>query len=123
MGFNIGTSVPLKSSYPIVKLVVANKLKTAGLIKNSLSFRIYTQITGKAKKISAGEFQLPNNLSLFKVVEELMKGPKGLWVTIPDAGENRINTAHFFAEANLAGSGPSATTWRGPMAPPTLRAG
>ncbi len=35
--------------------------------------------------------------------------PRDLWVPIPGVGENRINTAHFFAEANQAGSGPAAT--------------
>lgn len=35
--------------------------------------------------------------------------PRDLWVTIPGVGENRINTAHFFAEANDPGSGPGAT--------------
>lgn len=34
--------------------------------------------------------------------------PRDLWVTIPEVGENRINTAHFFAEANQPGSGPAA---------------
>ena len=32
--------------------------------------------------------------------------PRDLWVTIPGVGENRINTAHFFAEAQNPGSGP-----------------
>jgi LCP family protein required for cell wall assembly len=35
--------------------------------------------------------------------------PRDLWVEIPGVGENRINTAHFFAESNLPGSGPAAT--------------
>jgi LCP family protein required for cell wall assembly len=35
--------------------------------------------------------------------------PRDLWVTIPSMGENRINTAHFFAEGQQAGSGPFAT--------------
>ena len=34
--------------------------------------------------------------------------PRDLWVNIPGVGENRINTAHFFAEASQAGSGPAA---------------
>lgn len=34
--------------------------------------------------------------------------PRDLWVNIPDVGENRINTAHFFAEASQEGSGPAA---------------
>ncbi len=38
----------------------------------------------------------------------LLSIPRDLWVTIPGYGENRINTAHFFAEANQAGTGPAA---------------
>jgi len=34
--------------------------------------------------------------------------PRDLWVDIPGVGENRINTAHFFAEAGQSGSGPQA---------------
>ncbi len=34
--------------------------------------------------------------------------PRDLWVNIPGVGENRINTAHFFAEAAQPGSGPAA---------------
>jgi LCP family protein required for cell wall assembly len=34
--------------------------------------------------------------------------PRDLWVQIPGYGENRINTAHFFAEAQQPGSGPLA---------------
>ena len=35
--------------------------------------------------------------------------PRDLWVNIPGVGENRINTAHFFAEMNQPNSGPHAT--------------
>jgi LCP family protein required for cell wall assembly len=34
--------------------------------------------------------------------------PRDLWVTLPDGSANRINTAHFFAEANAPGAGPAA---------------
>ena len=34
--------------------------------------------------------------------------PRDLWVSIPGNGENRINTAHFFAETEKTGSGPAA---------------
>lgn len=34
--------------------------------------------------------------------------PRDLWVEIPDVGENRINTAYFFAEAEKPGNGFSA---------------
>ena len=35
--------------------------------------------------------------------------PRDLWLPIPGHGENRINTAHFFAEVENPGSGPQAT--------------
>ncbi|MFQ5625748.1 MAG: LCP family protein [Methyloligellaceae bacterium] len=38
----------------------------------------------------------------------LLSIPRDLWVTLPDGGPNRINTAHRFAELNDAGSGPAA---------------
>jgi polyisoprenyl-teichoic acid--peptidoglycan teichoic acid transferase len=34
--------------------------------------------------------------------------PRDLWVSIPNVGEQRINTAYFFAEANQPGTGPQA---------------
>lgn len=34
--------------------------------------------------------------------------PRDLWVLVPGMGENRINTAHFFAESQRMGSGPYA---------------
>ncbi|HAF62208.1 MAG TPA: hypothetical protein DCK95_07775 [Anaerolineaceae bacterium] len=37
---------------------------------------------------------------------KLLSIPRDLWVPIPDFGENRINAAHFFAEAQQPGTGP-----------------
>jgi len=34
--------------------------------------------------------------------------PRDLWVDIPGVGQNRINTAHYFAEIQKPGSGPRA---------------
>jgi anionic cell wall polymer biosynthesis LytR-Cps2A-Psr (LCP) family protein len=34
--------------------------------------------------------------------------PRDLWVSIPGAGDQRINTAYFFAESSEPGSGPYA---------------
>ena len=38
----------------------------------------------------------------------MLSVPRDLWVVIPGYGENRINTAYFFAEASQPGSGPLA---------------
>ena len=34
--------------------------------------------------------------------------PRDLWLLLPQGFEGRVNTAHFFAEANAAGTGPGA---------------
>lgn len=39
-------------------------------------------------------------------VVKLLSIPRDLWVTIPGFGENRINAAHFFAEAQEPDTGP-----------------
>lgn len=38
----------------------------------------------------------------------LLSIPRDLWVMVPGVGEQRINTAYFFAEANEPGAGPAA---------------
>ncbi len=38
----------------------------------------------------------------------MLSVPRDLWVRVPNVGEQRINTAYFFAEANRPGSGPRA---------------
>jgi len=43
-----------------------------------------------------------------KPTVNMLSIPRDLWVNIPGVGEQRINTAHFFAEANQPGSGPAA---------------
>ena len=39
----------------------------------------------------------------------MLSVPRDLWVMVPGVGEQRINTAYFFAESSEAGSGPRAT--------------
>jgi UPF0755 protein len=77
---------------------IANKLKEIGLIKSPLAFRIYVQITNQAGKIPSGEYRLSSNLSLFNLVSQLIKGPTGVWVTIPE-GLRREEIANEFTAA------------------------
>lgn len=67
---------------PLIK--VAENLEKEGLIKNKLVFKLYAQISGKDKKIQAGEYKLSPNLSLQQLVQALIFGPQELWVTIPE---------------------------------------
>lgn len=63
---------------------VGDDLQKAGLIKSSLAFKIYVQVTARQSKIQAGEFRLSPSYNLFKTLDELSKGPVEIWVTIPE---------------------------------------
>jgi len=54
------------------------------LIRNPLVFKIYVQVTGKAKKIQSGQYTLSPNFTLKEIVTRLTSGPEELWVTIPE---------------------------------------
>ena len=75
---------------------IGNKLQSAGFVKSSLAFKIYSQLTGKSGKIQAGEFRLSPSYSLFQTVEALGRGPVEIWVTIPE-GLRREEVATKFA--------------------------
>ena len=63
---------------------IGNKLADQNLIKSSLAFKFYVQVTARSKKIQAGEYLLASNYSLFKIVDQLTSGPVEEWVTIPE---------------------------------------
>ncbi len=77
-------------------LQTASNLQRAGFIRSGLAFKIYVQLTGKQSRIQAGEYIFSPSYSLFKLVEELMKGPVEVWVTIPE-GLRREEVAQKFA--------------------------
>lgn len=77
---------------------IGSKLEKEGLIRSSLAFRLYVQLTGLSKKIPAGEYSLSPSYSLFQLVDELVKGPREIWVTIPE-GLRREEIAARFASA------------------------
>jgi len=74
---------------------IGAKLKTSGLIKNALVFKIYLQFTGKAGSIQTGEFRLTPSFSLFQVVDQLFRGPTEVWVTIPEGLRREEIAAKF----------------------------
>lgn len=77
---------------------IGNKLKKEGFIKSSLAFKLYVQVSGKTKKIQAGEYRLSPGFSLSKIVSELIEGPVGVWTTVPE-GLRREEIAYRFAES------------------------
>lgn len=77
---------------------IGKNLEKAGFIKSGVAFKFFVQVTNSQNKIQAGEFQLSPNLSLPQLVNELKKGPKEIWVTIPE-GLRREEIALKFANS------------------------
>jgi UPF0755 protein len=77
---------------------IANKLEGAGLIKKAFAFKFYTQLTGSASKIQAGEYRLSPSYTLVEIVDQLLRGPVEIWVTIPE-GLRREEIASRFTVA------------------------
>jgi UPF0755 protein len=76
---------------------IGNSLYKNGLIKSPLAFKIYVQVTNKAKKLMPGEFTLSPNMGLTGVVRVLLEGPDELWVTVPE-GLRREEIVERFVE-------------------------
>lgn len=64
--------------------LIADNLKKESLVKSPLAFRLYVQLTNKQRKIQAGAYELAGNANLFRIVDQLLKGPSEIWVTIPE---------------------------------------
>lgn len=78
--------------------LIGRKLEEDGLIRSAHAFRFYVSLNGLENKIQAGEYSLKQNLSLLQIVEYLKKGPKEVWVTIPE-GLRHDEIAERFATA------------------------
>lgn len=74
---------------------IGEKLKNEKIIRSALAFKVYLQSTGNAGKIQAGEYILSPSYSLEKILNELLKGPVEVWVTIPE-GLRREEIAEKF---------------------------
>jgi UPF0755 protein len=63
---------------------IGSSLQDVSLIRSSLAFKLYVQVTSKSKKLMPGQFTLSSNMSLGEVVEKLLQGPDEFWVTVPE---------------------------------------
>jgi len=84
---------PVSSDSSIKRLVIAKgtsaiqigeQLNDNEIIRSPLAFKFYVQLTGKSKRIQAGEFNLSSDLNLFEVVNQLLSGPSEVWITVPE---------------------------------------
>lgn len=81
---------------------IGQNLQKQTLIKSAISFRIYTQLTGYAKQIKPGEYELSPNLSVPSMVNAIISGPTQVWVTIPEGLRREEIVERFVKEFNLS---------------------
>ncbi|QQG47770.1 MAG: endolytic transglycosylase MltG [Candidatus Woesebacteria bacterium] len=77
---------------------IAKDLKSQGLVKNDLVFRIYLRIKNITKSLPPGEYELSPSQNLQSIVATLSKGPIGVWVTVPE-GVRREQIAERIIES------------------------
>lgn len=82
--------------------LIGERLKEKRLIRSSLAFKIYIQITARQEKIQAGEYKISPSWNLIRIVDQFIKGPANIWVTIPE-GLRREEIAERFI--SLLGKG------------------
>jgi UPF0755 protein len=83
---------------------IGNSLHDKDLIKNPLAFKIYVQLTGKARDLKPGEFTLSSNMSLISIIEKLMQGPDELWVTVPEGLRREEVVEEFIQDLEMDGT-------------------
>jgi len=66
-------------------LLIAEKLKSEGLIRSKFSFILLALLTGKGKKLKAGFYELSSSFPSWKILDILAEGKvKKIKVTIPE---------------------------------------
>lgn len=65
--------------------VVAQRLKSAGLIRSTFAFTLVARGLGESKDMKAGEYLIPPTLGVIQIIEKLVSGQaEAQWVVVPE---------------------------------------
>ncbi len=82
--------------------MIASQLEGAGIIRDSLRFKLFARFKGYDKRIKAGEYRLSAALSPKQVLEIMVSGKVALYkITIPE-GYNLVQIAGIVSKMGLA---------------------
>ena len=82
--------------------MIASRLEEAGIVTDSVRFKLFARLKGYDKRIKAGEYRLSNALSPKQVLEIMVSGKVALYrVTIPE-GYNLTQIAGIVSNMGLA---------------------
>jgi UPF0755 protein len=81
--------------------MIASRLEVAGIIRDSLRFKLFARFKGYDKRIKAGEYRLSAVLSPKQVLEIMVSGKVALYrITIPE-GYNLVQIAGIVSKMGL----------------------
>lgn len=92
----------IKPGQPIVS--IAQNLKDAGLIRNTLAFRLLVAQMGIGKNIQAGDFRLAQNMSSREIASLLTHGAIDIWITFPEGLRKEEIAQIIEAKLNTSGN-------------------
>ncbi len=101
LGCSCGCTLPLLGLLAILAIYLLAGGQTKILILGIDSRDPESNLGRSDTNILLGARSVPPRMSMLSI-------PRDLWVVVPGYGENRINTAHFFAEGEQPGNGPKA---------------
>ncbi len=79
---------------------IGDQLEKEGIVKSSFLLRTYLYLRGEAHKIKAGFYTFKGNLNLIDASEILIKGGKGIIITIPE-GLTLVEINYLLNKNNL----------------------
>lgn len=82
---------------------ISRRMKSRGLVRSALAFRIYVSYRGMASRIRAGAYQLSTGMTPRELLERLVHGvpAETVSVTIPE-GSNVLDVARLLDNAGIA---------------------
>lgn len=81
---------------------IANKLKSANLIRDQVAFFLLVKKLGLEKNIQAGSFSLTPAMSAAEIAKKLTFGTEDVWVTIPE-GWRSEEIQEYLKKQNIPG--------------------
>jgi UPF0755 protein len=63
---------------------IISRLKSENLIRSEIALKVYLRLNNLAQKLKPGGYQISRGFTPERIIDQLIKGPEDVWVTIPE---------------------------------------
>ena len=63
---------------------IISRLKSQNLIRSEVALKVYLRLNNLTQKLKPGGYEISRDLTPERIIDQLIKGPKDVWVTIPE---------------------------------------